>query len=137
MRSNRMTTRAARRDRPVGQIQLTYPSASAARYARTCCARGYRGQRPPRRPRQVGKPGQLGPMAVLEPSSDGFVAFGVPPLRYKTRCRIEYAKLLLTKPEMSVTDVGLTIGFSTSSSFVTAFRKATGFTPTGYKRSLG
>jgi len=64
-------------------------------------------------------------------------SFGVPPLRYQTRCRIEYAKLLLTKPEMSVTDVGLTIGFSTSSSFVTAFRKATGFTPTGYKRSLG
>jgi AraC family transcriptional regulator len=65
------------------------------------------------------------------------VSFGVPPLRYQTRCRIEYAKLLLTKPEMSVTDVGLTIGFSTSSSFVTVFRKATGFTPTGYRRSLG
>jgi AraC family transcriptional regulator len=64
-------------------------------------------------------------------------SFGAPPLRYQTRCRIEYAKLLLTKPEMSVTDVGLTIGFSTSSSFVTAFRKATGFTPSGYKRSLG
>jgi AraC family transcriptional regulator len=64
-------------------------------------------------------------------------SFGVPPLRYQTRRRIEYAKLLLTKPEMSVTDVGLTIGFSNSSSFVTAFRKATGFTPTGYKRSLG
>jgi AraC family transcriptional regulator len=64
-------------------------------------------------------------------------SFGVSPLRYQTRCRIEYAKLLLTKPETSVTDVGLTIGFSNSSSFVTAFRKATGFTPTGYKRSLG
>ena len=64
-------------------------------------------------------------------------SFGVPPLRYHTRRRIDYAKLLLTTPEMSVTDVGLTIGFSTSSSFVTAFRKATGFTPTGYKRSLG
>ena len=64
-------------------------------------------------------------------------SFGVPPLRYQTRRRIEYAKLLLTKPEISVTDVGLTIGFSTSSSFVTAFRKATGFTPTGYKRGLG
>jgi AraC family transcriptional regulator len=63
-------------------------------------------------------------------------SFGVPPHRYQSRCRIEYAKLLLTKPEASVTDVGLTIGFSSSSSFVTAFRKATGFTPAGYKRSL-
>jgi AraC family transcriptional regulator len=64
-------------------------------------------------------------------------SFGVPPLRYQTRRRIEYAKLLLTKPEMSAADVGLTIGFSSSSSFVTAFRKATGLTPTEYKRSLG
>jgi AraC family transcriptional regulator len=61
----------------------------------------------------------------------------VPPLRYQTRSRIEYAKLLLTKPEISITEVGLTIGFSNSSSFVTAFRKATGFTPTGYRRTLG
>src|SRR5215469_12194675 len=59
-------------------------------------------------------------------------SFGVPPLRYRTRRLIEYAKLLLTRPEMSVTDVG-----RTSSSFVTAFRKTTGYTPTGYKRSLG
>src|SRR5262249_61233130 len=65
------------------------------------------------------------------------VSFGMPPLRYQAKRRIEYSKLLLTDPERSVTDVGLTIGFSSSSSFVTAFRKATGFTPTGYKRSLG
>ena len=65
------------------------------------------------------------------------VSFGMPPLRYQAKRRIEYTKLLLTDPERSVTDVGLTMGFSSSSSFVTAFRKATGFTPTGYKRSLG
>jgi AraC family transcriptional regulator len=61
----------------------------------------------------------------------------VPPLRYQSRRRIEYAKLLLTKPETSVTDVGLAIGFGSSSSFVTAFRKATGVTPSVYRRGLG
>jgi len=36
-----------------------------------------------------------------------------------------------------VTDIGLTVGFSETSSFSAAFRKATGLTPTGYRRSLG
>ena len=64
-------------------------------------------------------------------------SFGMPPLRYQTNRRIEQAKVLLANRAMSVTDVGLTIGFSSSTSFATAFRKATGLTPTGYKRSLG
>ena len=64
-------------------------------------------------------------------------SFGMPPLRYQTKRRIERAKLLLTTPAMSVTDIGQMIGFGCSSSFATAFRKATGFTPTAYQRSLG
>jgi AraC family transcriptional regulator len=44
---------------------------------------------------------------------------------------------LLAMPTMSVTEIGLTIGFGCSSSFTAAFRKATGFTPTEYQRSLG
>ena len=39
-------------------------------------------------------------------------------------------------PAVSVTDVGLTVGFSSSNAFATTFRKATGFTPTAYRRSL-
>jgi AraC family transcriptional regulator len=35
-----------------------------------------------------------------------------------------------------VTDVGLAIGFSETSSFTAAFRRATGLTPTGYQRSV-
>jgi AraC family transcriptional regulator len=61
-------------------------------------------------------------------------SFGKPPHRYQLDCRIERAKLLLTKPTASVTDVALTIGFSSSSAFATAFRKATGITPTAYHR---
>jgi AraC family transcriptional regulator len=64
-------------------------------------------------------------------------SFGMPPLRYQAKRRIEQAKILLARPEMSVTEIGLTVGFGCSSSFATAFRKATGFTPTEYQRSLG
>ena len=64
-------------------------------------------------------------------------SFGMPPLRYQAKRRIEQAKVLLAMPEMSVTEIGLKIGFGCSSSFATAFRKVTGFTPTEYQRSLG
>ena len=64
-------------------------------------------------------------------------SFGMPPIRYQANRRIERAKLLLAIPTMSMTEIGLTIGFGCSSSFTAAFRKATGFTPTEYQRSLG
>lgn len=63
-------------------------------------------------------------------------SFGVPPHRYHTGLRIERAKALLARPAFSVTDIGLTLGFSETSSFTAAFRKATGLTPTAYHRSL-
>ena len=64
-------------------------------------------------------------------------SFGIPPHRYHTSRRIERAKALLAKPAPSVTDIGLTVGFSQTSSFTAAFRRATGLTPTAYSRSLG
>ncbi len=64
-------------------------------------------------------------------------SFGVPPHRYHSIRRIERAKSLLAKPACSVTEIGLTVGFSETSSFTAAFRKATGSTPTAYRRSLG
>ncbi len=64
-------------------------------------------------------------------------SFGIPPHRYHTHRRIERAKALLAEPAPSVTDIGLTVGFNETSSFTAAFRKATGFTPTGYHRSFG
>jgi AraC family transcriptional regulator len=42
----------------------------------------------------------------------------------------------LGKLDLSVTDIGLTVGFSETSSFSTAFRKATGLSPTDYRRSF-
>jgi len=64
-------------------------------------------------------------------------SFGIPPHRYHTGRRIERAKAMLAKRESSVTEIGLTVGFSEASSFTTAFRKTTGLTPSGYHRSLG
>jgi AraC-like DNA-binding protein len=63
-------------------------------------------------------------------------SFGLPPHRFHTHRRMEHAKVLLAKPAASVTDVGVSVGFSATSSFTTAFRNATGLTPTGYKRSV-
>jgi len=40
MRSNHLSTTGQLGMTATGQIQLTYPSTSASRYARTCCARG-------------------------------------------------------------------------------------------------
>lgn len=64
-------------------------------------------------------------------------SLGIPPHRYHTNRRIERAKALLAQDASSVTDIGFTVGFSQTSSFTAAFRKATGGTPTAYRRSLG
>jgi AraC family transcriptional regulator len=63
-------------------------------------------------------------------------SFGVPPHHYHRNRRIEQAKILLARATGSVTEIGLTLGFSTTSSFTAAFRKAMGRTPTEYRRSL-
>jgi len=63
-------------------------------------------------------------------------SFGVPPHRYHTNRRIEEAKVLLASRKHSVTEVGLTLGFSETSSFTAVFRKTTGQTPSSYCRGL-
>jgi AraC family transcriptional regulator len=64
-------------------------------------------------------------------------SFGVPPHRYHTARRIERAKALLANPNDSVTNIGMAIGFSETSSFTAVFRKTTGMTPTDYRRGRG
>jgi AraC-like DNA-binding protein len=64
-------------------------------------------------------------------------SFGMPAHRYHNSRRIERAKALLAEPSPSVTDIGFAVGFSQTSSFTNAFRKATGMTPTAYHRSIG
>jgi AraC-like DNA-binding protein len=63
-------------------------------------------------------------------------SFGLPPHRYLSKLRMDEAKALLADPARSVTQIGVNLGFSETSSFTTAFRKHTGVTPTAYRRSL-
>ena len=75
--------------------------------------------------------------ALVELSPDHFArafkqSFGVPPHRYHIGRRIERAKEMLST--RSVTDVALAVGFAETSSFSAAFRRATGFTPSEFRR---
>ncbi len=63
-------------------------------------------------------------------------SFGVPPHRYHMIRRIERAKELLAHRGISVTEAGLQLGFSETSSFSTAFRKIAQLSPSQYQRSL-
>ena len=63
-------------------------------------------------------------------------SFGMPPHRYHTSRRIERAKIMLERHALSVTEIGLRLGFNETSSFTTTFRKLTGFTPSRYHRSI-
>jgi AraC family transcriptional regulator len=63
-------------------------------------------------------------------------SLGLPPHRYHTSRRIERAKAMLATSHVSVTNIGMTIGFSDTSSFTAVFRKTTGMTPTEYRRAI-
>jgi AraC family transcriptional regulator len=63
-------------------------------------------------------------------------SFGMPPHRFHSHRRIERAKALLTNPDMSVTEVGMALGFSSASSFTMSFRKVTSVTPSDYRRTV-
>lgn len=64
-------------------------------------------------------------------------SLGAPPHRYHTQRRIARAKALLAAPGRSVTEIALAVGFAETSSFSAAFRKATGLTPTAFRRDGG
>jgi AraC family transcriptional regulator len=59
-------------------------------------------------------------------------SFGTPPHRYHVGRRVEHAKVLLAR--LPVTDVALAVGYAETSSFSAAFRRATGLSPTQYRR---
>ena len=63
-------------------------------------------------------------------------SFGIPPHQYLVQRRMEIAKLLLAGRTNSVTDIALSLGYAQTSSFSSPFRKATGWTPTVYRREF-
>jgi AraC family transcriptional regulator len=63
-------------------------------------------------------------------------AAGTTPHAWLTRQRIDRARELLASPELPVTEVALSVGYQTPSSFTAAFRKMTGLTPSEFRRRL-
>lgn len=61
-------------------------------------------------------------------------ATGSTPHEWLVRLRIERARQLLGDLKLSITDIGLAVGYETPSSFAAAFRKVVGTTPTAYRR---
>ena len=61
-------------------------------------------------------------------------SFDMPPHRYHMARRMDRARSLLQRPALSVTQIGIQIGFRETSSFTRAFRRFTGLTPTEYRR---
>jgi AraC family transcriptional regulator len=63
-------------------------------------------------------------------------SLGIPPHTYHLRRRMQHAKALLSDRTTSITEIGLLLGYSNSSSFTLAFRKITGQTPSGFRRNF-
>ncbi|VIO67203.1 AraC family transcriptional regulator [Bradyrhizobium ivorense] len=63
-------------------------------------------------------------------------SFGIPAHRYQVQRRMEVAKLLLADRTTSITDIALSLGYAQTSSFSSAFRKTTGWTPTVFRREF-
>jgi signal transduction histidine kinase/DNA-binding response OmpR family regulator len=59
---------------------------------------------------------------------------GIAPMGYLSRYRIEQAKLLLEKRNLSITQVALEVGLSSQSYFSRLFQHETGITPSAYQR---
>lgn len=59
---------------------------------------------------------------------------GVPPHRYRLGRRMVRAKELLTQTQLPITDIALSLGFSSSQHFAAAFRAESGLTPSEWRR---
>ena len=63
-------------------------------------------------------------------------AFGETPHEFVTRLRIDHARELLVTTDLSVTEVCLTVGFSSLGSFSTLFTRYVGLSPAKYRRRM-
>jgi AraC-like DNA-binding protein len=60
--------------------------------------------------------------------------FGATPHQYRSHARVDRARKLLLLTDRSVTDVCMTVGFSSLGSFSTLFTRRVGVTPSGFRR---
>ena len=64
------------------------------------------------------------------------LATGQTPREWLIARRIERACKLLAQPSLSITKVGLAVGYATPSAFAAAFHKRMGMTPSEFRRTL-
>ncbi|MDQ6422942.1 AraC family transcriptional regulator [Paenibacillus sp. LHD-117] len=62
--------------------------------------------------------------------------FGVPPLKYVSRKRMEHAKLLLKTTARSVKEVAAATGFDDANYFSKTFRREVGYSPSEYRLNV-
>ncbi len=58
----------------------------------------------------------------------------MPPHKYQLNARIERAKRLLRRGDMSLTEIGLACGFRAQSQFIRAFHRMVGVSPGVWQR---
>jgi AraC family transcriptional regulator len=58
---------------------------------------------------------------------------GLSPHEFVSRIRIALAKQMLVERHLPISDIALSVGFSSQANFSRAFRDATGMTPRGYR----
>ncbi|WEX85804.1 AraC family transcriptional regulator [Sinorhizobium garamanticum] len=63
-------------------------------------------------------------------------SLGMTPYRYVMMVRIEQAKAYLADPKLEIVSIALMCGFSNQSHFGAVFRRFTGKSPAGYRRSI-
>lgn len=63
-------------------------------------------------------------------------ATGVAPHRFVIRSRVERAKALLARPDVSLAEIAYAAGFASQAHFTTLFRHETGLTPLQFRRAL-
>jgi AraC-like DNA-binding protein len=60
---------------------------------------------------------------------------GLPPHRYQLNARVERAKHLLRRSDLTLTQIGLACGFKEQSQFIRAFRRVVGTSPGAWQRA--
>lgn len=61
---------------------------------------------------------------------------GATPYAYLAGIRSSRAQLLLANPELSIAEIGASVGYASPSHFTKAFRQATGLTPRAFRHAL-
>ena len=61
---------------------------------------------------------------------------GISPMKFVTFMKIEKAKKLIQKDDITISAVAIHVGFNDLSNFINQFKKFTGMTPYSYKKSL-